>query len=118
MNLADNYDLYDGQLKSLMKRFENNPELIERYSNVTKEQLSRGIIEKVDEKDLPTRRHYIPHHAVLNPNKGTTNTRIVFDASAKKKNGMKSLKECLSRGPITLKTCAPYYSVLELKGLE
>ena len=67
-----------------------------------KEQLSKGIIEKVDEKDLPKRRHYISHHALISPNKSTTKIRIVYDASAKKKNGMKSLNECLSRGPIIL----------------
>ena len=43
-----------------------------------------------------------PITQLLNPNKGTTNTRIVYDASAKKKNGMKSLNECLSRGPTIL----------------
>ena len=42
-----------------------------------KEQVSKSIIEKVDEKDLPAKRHYIPHHAVINPNKSTTNLRIV-----------------------------------------
>ena len=67
-----------------------------------KEQLSKGIKEKVDEKDLSTRRNYIPHHAVINPNKSTTKIKIVYDASAKKKNGMRSLNECLSRGPIIL----------------
>ena len=42
-----------------------------------KEQLLKSIIEKVDEKDLPARRHYISHHAVINPNKSTTKFRIV-----------------------------------------
>ena len=102
LNLADNYDLCVGRLKFLMKRFESNPELLEQYNNVVKKQLSKGIIEKVDEKDLPTRRHYKPHHAVINPNKSTTKIRIVYDASAKKKNGMRSLNQCLSRGPIIL----------------
>ena len=72
-----------------------------------KKQLSKGIIEKVDEKDLPTRRHYIPHHAVINPNKSTTKIRIVYDASAKKKDGMRSLNECLSRGQTILEDMCP-----------
>ena len=101
-NLTDNYDLRVGQLKSLMKRFESNPELLERYNNVIKEQLSKGIIENTDEKDLPTRRHYIPHHTVISPNKSTTKIRIVYDASTKKKNDMKSLNGCLSRRPVIL----------------
>ena len=101
-NLADSYDLLIGRLKSLLKIFESNPELLERYDNVIKEQLSKEIIEKVDEKDLPTRRHYIPHHAVITPNKSTTKIRIVYDASTKKKNDMRSLNEYLNRGPIIL----------------
>ena len=65
-----------------------------------REKLSRGI-EKVDTRDLLTRRH-IPHHAVINPNKNMTKIRNVHDASAKRKNGMRSLNEYLSRGPIIL----------------
>ena len=72
-----------------------------------KKQLSKGIIEKVDEKDLPTRRHYIPHHVVTNPNKSTTKIRIVYDASAKKKDGMRSLNEYLSRGQTILEDMCP-----------
>ena len=73
-----------------------------KFRQYIKEQLSRRIIEKIDEKDLPTRRHYIPHHAVTNPSKNTTKIRTVYNASAKKKNGMRSLNEWLSRGSIIL----------------
>ena len=75
---------------------------IQRYNNAIKEQLSKGIIEKLDGKDLPPRRHYISHHAVINPNKSTAKIRIFHDDPAKKKNGMRSLNDCLSRGSITL----------------
>ena len=74
-----------------------NPELLERYDNVIKKQLSKGILEKVDEKTLPTTRHYIPHDVVINPNKSTAKIRIVYDAFAKKKNDMRSLNECFNQ---------------------
>ena len=47
-------------------------------------------------------KHYLPHHAVINPHKPTTKPRVVYDASAKTKNENKSLNECLYRGPVML----------------
>ena len=47
-------------------------------------------------------KHYLPHHAVINPKKTTTKIRVVYDASAKTKKENKSLNECLYRGPVLL----------------
>ena len=47
-------------------------------------------------------KHYIPHHAVINPTKTTTKVRIVNDASAKTKPENNSLNKCLFRDPILL----------------
>ena len=48
-------------------------------------------------------KHYLPHHAVINPHKPTTKLRVVYDASSKAKKGNKSLNDCLYRGPVMLK---------------
>ena len=66
------------------------------------EQPSKGIIDILDEKHLPTKKHYIPNHAVMNPNKSTQKIRIVYDDSVKKKNSTRSLNECLNRDPFIL----------------
>ena len=50
-----------------------------------------------------TTKHYIPHHAVINPDKSSTKVRVVYDASAKIKKEQKSLNECLYPGPTMLK---------------
>ena len=47
-------------------------------------------------------KHYIPHHAVVNPSKTTTKVRVVYDAYAKTKQDNKSLNDCLYRGPVLL----------------
>ena len=93
-----------GRLKSLIKRLEKNPDLLEKYSNIIHEQFAKGIIERVgsSEEDNEIRKYYIPHHAVITPEKATTKIRIVYDASAKIKRSVKSLNECLYRGPVIL----------------
>ena len=93
-----------GRLKSLIKRLEKNPDLLEKYNNIIQEQIVKGIIERVEssEEDNENRKHYIPHHAVITPEKTTTKIRIVYDASAKIKRSAKSLNKCLYRGPVIL----------------
>ncbi len=67
------------------------------------DQLEKGMIEKVESRDTSNIRHYIPHHAVLKPDKATTKLRIVYDASAKSSKENNSLNECLYRGPVLLR---------------
>ena len=101
IDLPENYELSLGRLKSMKKKLDGNPELLHRYNQVIQDQLKKGIIEKVTEENS-NRKHYIPHHAVINAEKSTTKLRVVYDASAKTKKGNKSLNECLHRGPIIL----------------
>ena len=65
-----------------------------------KDQLDKGIIERVDqsEKVQPCHQiHYLPHHCVVREGKSTTKLRIVYNASAKE-NGL-ALNDCLHTGP-------------------
>jgi len=65
--------------------------------------LNKDIIEQVETSLQPTGLvHYIPHHAVIKPDKSTTKLRIVYDASAKPQKANKSLNNCLYRGPVML----------------
>ena len=73
----------------------DNPDLIQKYDDIIRDQLKQGIIEKVRNETKDTTKHYIPDHAVINPNKATTKVRIVYDASAKTKSENNSLNECL-----------------------
>uniref|UniRef100_A0AAF5PJS5 DUF1758 domain-containing protein n=1 Tax=Wuchereria bancrofti TaxID=6293 RepID=A0AAF5PJS5_WUCBA len=83
INLQDNYGLCYGRLKTLVKRFQSNQSLLERYDEIIKEQLLSNIIEKVTANmDQEGILHYLRHHEVLTPGKTTTKLRIVYDASA------------------------------------
>ena len=84
-----------------MKRFEKDRDLLQCYDEIIKDRQSKGVIEKVEEKN-GNRKQYIPHHAITTPEKSTTKFRIVYDASAKTKKNMKSLSECLHRGLVIL----------------
>ena len=58
----------------------------------------KGYIRKVSpEEEKPDQVWYLPHFPVLRPDKSTTKTRIVFDASAKYEDV--SLNDVLLQGP-------------------
>ena len=101
--LPENRELAFGRLKSLINKMRHTPELIDKYDDIIQNQLKLGVIEKVTSTRKDTSKHYIPHHAVINPDKASTKIRVVYDASAKIKKGQKSLNECLYQGPTMLK---------------
>jgi hypothetical protein len=101
--LASNYQLAHGRLRSLLKRLGDTPELLEKYNNIHEDQRNKGVIELVDEKtEMGPVHHYLPHHAVITPQKETTKVRIVYDGSAKIRQDQLSLNQSLLRGPVLL----------------
>ena len=99
--IEDNYATSLIRLKSLKSKLEKTPELMKAYNEVIQQQIKDGIVEIIspDEKEpSPGEVTYLPHRAVLRKEKDTTSTRVVYDASAKSRNGP-SLNECLYKGP-------------------
>ncbi|XP_073944720.1 uncharacterized protein [Choristoneura fumiferana] len=83
----------------LEKRFAKDPQLKTRYSDVIKEYLELGHMERVSEEDkLKPDAVYLPHHAVIREDKTTSKLRVVFDASCPGSNGV-SLNQDLLVGP-------------------
>jgi hypothetical protein len=100
-DLANNYGLAYGRLKSTLNRLKQDEKLMKEYSDIIKKQEEKGIIEKAP--DEPTGlTYYLPHHPVITPTKKTTKVRIVYDASSKARKGLSSLNDCLLRGPVIL----------------
>ena len=82
-----------------MRRLRHNPDLLQSYNKVIREQIEGGIVEDAPMSvSNPARLHYLPHHAVLRTDKETTKLRVVYDASAKTE-GHPSLNDCLLTGP-------------------
>ncbi|MCG8078471.1 MAG: hypothetical protein JAY75_19800, partial [Candidatus Thiodiazotropha taylori] len=101
-DLPLNRELAIGRLKSNVARMRHKPELMKQYNTIIQDQLNKGVIEKADYTLVNGPRHYLPHHAVINPHKPTTKLRVVYDASAKTRKEYNSLNDCLYRGPVML----------------
>ena len=101
-DLPMNRELALGRTKSSVARMKNKPDLMRAYDTIINYQLEKGIIEKSSETSDDCPKHYLPHHAVVNPLKPTTKLCIVYDASATARTENNSLNECLYRGPVLL----------------
>ena len=86
-SLPSNYELSLSRMKSQIRKLRKESEVLEEYDAVIKEQLASGVIETVTELEKADQVHYIPHLAVVRREASTTKVRVVYDASAKVRNG-------------------------------
>nr|CDJ87109.1 Pao retrotransposon peptidase family protein [Haemonchus contortus] len=98
-HLPDNGAPVLRRLMSILRKYEEEPIILKQYHGVFQDQLSKGILEEVDETEDTTGKpkHYLPHQPVITPQKDTTEFRIVFDASAHYKN-CPSLNDVVHQG--------------------
>ena len=99
--LPDNYNLSLSRMKSSLKRLRKDPETLQAYDKIIRDQERDGIIERVDlsRETEPGNIHYLPHQAVKRQDALTTKLRVVFDASSKEEKSLPSLNECMYVGP-------------------
>ena len=104
--IPNNFELCRNRLKSMFYKLRKEPEVLQEYDNIIKDQLEKGIIEEVpaDTKtdtceNTDSEIHYMPHHAVIRKDRDTTKLRVVYDGSAKKPGETHSLNDCLETGP-------------------
>lgn len=95
--LPCNYELAIRRLEGTEKRLVRDPTVATAYCATIQQYLSKGYIQQVEAVDRSENQWYLPHFAVIRPDKSTTKTRIVFDASATYKNT--SLNSVISQGP-------------------
>ena len=95
--LPDNHRMALQRLQNTEKRLQKSPDIARAYSDIIDQYIAKGYVRNVPETKLPNSKWYLPHFAVLRPDKDTTNTRIVFDASAKYE-GI-SLNDRIHQGP-------------------
>ena len=74
-NLLDNYELALGRRKTTLSILQQDSEPLRKYDEVIKDQLKNGIIEVIRDKTADdTKKHYIPHHAVINSSRTSKGT--------------------------------------------
>ena len=76
-SLPSNYELSLSRMKGQIRKPRKEPEVLEEYNAVIKEQLDSGVIEKVTELEKTDKVHYIPHLAVVLKEASTTKVRVV-----------------------------------------
>ena len=95
-NLPNNYSSALGQLYSLERRFQRDPNLMNLYQQSTDTDLEKGFVKILAESNLKStfgKDCYLPHHPVLNP-KELGKARRVFNAASNYK------EVCLSDKPV------------------
>ena len=86
------------RLLNAEKRLLKNPEIGEVYTNNINQYLEKGYIRRLYRTEKsPLKKWYLPHFPVVRPDRTTTKTRIVFDASAKFE--AVSLNDAIYQGP-------------------
>ncbi|XP_065672108.1 uncharacterized protein LOC136089936 [Hydra vulgaris] len=96
---GDNYNLSKSRFLAFEKKLASDRDLLACYNIIIKDQLSKGIIEKVSNFELNIGDvYYLPHRTVIREDKLTSKFRIVFDASACTSGP--SLNKCPFSGPL------------------
>ncbi|XP_044170793.1 uncharacterized protein LOC122954979 [Acropora millepora] len=85
------------RLQKLNRKLEGEG-LTKDYDDIIKDQLAEGIIEKAPPVSQ-SNEFYIPHKSVIRKSAGTTEMRIVYDASSRATPDSPSLNDCLYPGP-------------------
>lgn len=97
-NLGNSRGVAHKRFLSLERKFKTSPPLHESYNGVIKDYLEKGFLEETPPMPTAEEGYFIPHHAVIRPDKSTTKVRPVLDASAKTSSGL-SLNDVLHTGP-------------------
>ena len=87
-NLPSNYGSALGQLYSLERRFQRDPNLKEMYQQTIETHVEKGFVRILNTSEVKgtfRKEWYLPHHPVLNPNK-PGKVRRVCNAAAKYKD--------------------------------
>ena len=82
----------------MIKKLKTQPEILEQYGQVIKEQLESGVVEEVRQDQVlePGNVHYLTHRGVMRLDRDTTKVTVVYDASSKVIGP--SLNDCLHVG--------------------
>ena len=95
-DLKNNYQMALRRLENTEKRLLKSPDVASAYNQCIEHSIEKGYVTRIPQQDRSTSKWYLPHFPIPQPDKDTTKTRIVFDASAKYEG--KSLNDAIYQG--------------------
>ncbi|XP_039315259.1 uncharacterized protein LOC113005966 [Solenopsis invicta] len=100
VQLGNSRDQAQRRLQAVERSFQRNPDLQKAYYEFMDNYEQQGHMSKISEQEFQEYKevYFLPHQAVLRPDKSTTKIRVVFDASSKTALGT-SLNDKLLTGP-------------------
>ena len=85
------------RLENTEKKLLRSPQIATAYCDIINQYEEKGYVKKVGDEERNKTKWLLPHFPVIRPEKETTKTRIVFDASAKCQDV--SLNDVIHQGP-------------------
>ncbi|XP_070556535.1 uncharacterized protein [Ptychodera flava] len=95
--LPNNYDMAKQRLLNTEKKLLKNEDIGKAYVENIRQYVNKGYVHKIPEAEENQSKWYLPHFAVVRPDRTTTKTRIVYDASAKYEDI--ALNDIIHQGP-------------------
>ncbi|XP_039304386.1 uncharacterized protein LOC113004841 [Solenopsis invicta] len=85
VQLGNSRDQAQRRLQAVERSFQRNPDLQKAYYEFMDDYEQQGHMSKISEQEFQEYKevYFLPHQAVLRPDKSTTKIRVVFDASSK-----------------------------------
>ena len=85
------------RLENLMRKLEKQPGMLPKCDDITQDQLTQAILERVL-KEPEEKEFYLPHKAVVRETAESTKTQIVYDGPARSSKSAPSLNKCSETG--------------------
>ena len=84
-----------GRLKSLVGKFQHEPENFKAYDDIIKAQIANVMVKRAPVTPDASKEFYLPHNPVFREGAETIKLRVVYDVSAKSSRESPSLSECV-----------------------
>ncbi|XP_075157511.1 uncharacterized protein LOC142230768 [Haematobia irritans] len=98
--LGNSRNIAMAQFFRMERKLMKTPDIKAQYDQTILEYLELGHMKKISPQEISkTPNYYLPHHAVIKPDRLTTKLRVVFNASSPSSN-KRSLNDNLFTGPI------------------